>query len=79
MVLSGIYIALSVVFAFYMLKECAFIPPQAQSGFESPYELYEQCTPATFWIGCGVWLIPLLAALYIFVRSAIGLLRHRSG
>lgn len=73
LILSAIYISLSVAFALYLLDFAGSSILKLKSGLESPYELYEQCSPTTFWIGCAVWLTPLLAALFIFVRSAIGL------
>ena len=77
LVLSAAYFFVSLVFALNVLKECAFFLLKPQSGFESPYELYEQCTPTEFWIGCGIWLMPLLVAVFIFVRSAISVRRRR--
>jgi hypothetical protein len=77
-VLSGIYVCLSAVFAYYMLSECAFFLLKLKSGLESPHDLYEQCTPREFWIGFAMWSIPLITALCIFVRSASGLLRRRN-
>lgn len=74
LVLSGIYICLSVAFALYLLDFAASSILKFKSGLESPYELYEQCNPAAFWIGCGIWLTPLLAALFVFMRSAVSLL-----
>lgn len=76
LVLSGIYICLSVIFALYLLYFAANSNLKLKGGLESPYELYEQCTPMAFWIGCAIWLTPLLAALFVFVRLAIGLSRH---
>lgn len=74
LVLSGVYISLSVAFAFYLLDFAASSILKLKSGPESPHELYEQCTPMAFWIGCAIWLTPLLAALFIFLRSATRLL-----
>lgn len=78
LVLSAIYICLSAAFALHLLDFAGSSILKLKSGFESPYELYQECTPTAFWIGCGIWLTSLLAALVIFARSAIGLLRHRS-
>ena len=72
-VLSGIYICLSVAFALYLLDFAASSILKLKGGLESPYELYEQCTPMAVWIGCGIWLTALLAALLVFVRSAMSL------
>lgn len=70
LVLSASYFLVSVTFALYVLKECAFFLLKRKSGFESPYEFYEQCTPVAFWVGCGIWLISLLLAIFIFMQSA---------
>lgn len=79
LVLSGVYISLSIAFALYLLDFAASSILKLKSGLESPYELYEQCTPVAFWVGCVIWLTPLLAALFVFVRSASSLFTPRAG
>lgn len=79
LIVSGIYICLSVIFILYLLYFAASSILKLKGQLESPHELYEQCNPTAFWIGCGMWLTPLLAALFMFLRSAIGLPRYRSG
>lgn len=76
-ILSGIYISLSIAFVLYLLDFAGFFVLKLKGGLESPYELYEQCTPTEFWIGCGIWLVPLLVAVFIFLRSATRVLRGR--
>jgi len=78
LVLSAIYISLSVAFVLFLLDFTASSILKLKGGLESPSELYQQCTPTAFWIGFAIWLTPLLAALFILVRSVIGLPRHRS-
>lgn len=74
LILSGTYICLSVTFALYLLYFAASSILRVKDQLESPYALYEQCNPTAFWIGCAIWLTPLLAALLIFLRSATRLL-----
>lgn len=72
LVLSAVYIAFSVAFALYLLDFAASSILKLKSGPESPYQLYQQCTPTAFWIGCGIWLTPLLAAmLSLFGQRAV--------
>lgn len=79
LVLSIVYTAVSVTFAVYLLEFSAFAFLKLKNTIESPYALYEQCTPKEFWIGFGIWLTPLLAALFIIMRSATRLLAPAVG
>src|ERR1700691_6182122 len=45
LVLSAVYISLSVAFALFLLDFAASSILNLKSGLESPYELYEQCIP----------------------------------
>lgn len=75
-VLSGVYIALSVIFAFFLIK---FSGPKSIYGQSFSTKLrwtYEHVTAQELFGGGAIWTIPLFAAMLVFVRSAIELARR---
>jgi hypothetical protein len=76
LVLSGIYTSLSLLFAYFLIDLSG---PQALSKLSFARKFWWICahtTPQERFIGCGIWLILLAAAVFIFVRSAAAL--HRT-
>jgi len=75
LVLSGIYISLSLEFGYFLVDMSGPHSPLKRSFASKFWWICAHTTPRERLIGCGIWLIPLLFALVIFSRSAIIRLR----
>lgn len=78
LVLSGVYTCLSLMFAYFLIDLSG---PQSLSKQSFASKFWWVCahtTPQERFIGCGIWLIPLVVAVFIFVRSAAGYLQREN-
>jgi hypothetical protein len=76
LVLSGIYLCSSVVFAAYVVEFSGPKSIYGQSILTKFIWTYEHTAPRELFAGCAIWLILFFAVLFVFVRSAIKILRR---
>ena len=76
LVLSGICLCLSVVFAVYLFEFSGPKSIYGQSILTKFRWTYEHIAPREFFAGCAIWLILFVTVLLVFVRSASRVLRR---
>jgi hypothetical protein len=78
LVLSGVYTCLSFIFAYSPIDLSGPQPLSKRSFASKFWWICAHTSPQERFIGCGIWLIPLVVAVFIFMRSVPGYLQRKN-